>query len=178
MGNLTMRHIKGTLKCPMITFWIFFAIHFIYLVIIFSLKKYISLTYLILDIEILFNIEITALFTTLSNSKNNVTLYKTSLALSNFNALVTLYMIFLTVFAFFAKETLIDFINAEPWIEKDCKQWMGLLLIFEKIIFLIPCIILIIFLKRLSTPLGEIEPRNLTLNKDKIALEPDDDKLI
>ena len=175
-----MRHIRGTLKLPIITFWSLFFLHFIYLALLYGFKKYISLIYLILDIEVLFNIEFTALFTTLSDKRNNLTFYKISLILSIINTLVIFFSIFIIVSVFFVKDTSIDFIKVEPWIETDEKiKWIGVLLIIGKVIDLLPLIILIIYLKRLGTSLGIIDPRSLS-EEDSLPqnLNNDDDALI
>ena len=175
-----MKQIRGSLKCPIISFWLLFIFHFIYLLIIFILKKYISLLYLITDIEILLNLEFTALFITLSNYKNNYSFYIISFILSIADVIFILFGIFIIIFSFMEKDALYNFINPEPWIEKGGKTWIGALLIFEKVIDLSPLIIIIVYLKKLKKPLGSIDPRTLSVNDDAIIQDSDvdNDKLI
>ena len=175
-----MKHIRGLLKFPIISFWVLFSLHFIYLLILFLLKKYISLLYLIIDIEILLNLEFTALFITLSNHKNNYTFYIISFVLSIINVIFILFGIFIIFFSFMEKEALYNFIKPEPWIEKEGKTWIGALLILGKIVDLSPLITLIIYFKKLKKSLGSIDPRSLSVNDDAIItdLDLDNDKLI
>ena len=175
-----MKHIRGSLKIPIILCWTLFIFHFIYLLILFILKKYISLLYLITDIEILLNLEFTALFITLSNHKNNYTFYIISFVLSIIDVLFILFGIFIIIFSFIEKEALYNFIKPEPWIEKEGKSWIGGLLIFEKIVDLFPLVVLIIYFRKLKKSLGSIDPRSLSVNDDAIIadVDADNDKLI
>ena len=175
-----MKHIRGLLKCPMITLWILFGLHFIYLLILFIIKKYISLVYLIIDIAILLILEFTALFITLSNHKNNYTFFLISLVLSVINALCILFAIFIIIFAIFEKEKLYNFIRPEPWIENEGKSWVGVVMVLEKLICLPPLIILIIYLRKIREKSGSIDPRTISINDEEIIAvdDPDNDKLI
>ena len=177
-----MKLFRGKLKCPMILVWICFAIQIIYLVIIYCLKKYISFLYLILDVEILFNIEITSLFITISNYKdnNNYIYFIISLILSIINVPVILYSLFIVIFAFFKKDLWGNFIKSEPWVEIDGITWMGILFIIEKIIGIIPFIILLIYLKNGGNSVGKINQRLTSINEGEIigVKEEDEDKLI
>ena len=172
----SVRILKGKLKCPIITLWIVFGIHLTYLIVVFALKKYISLIYLILDIEILFNVQLAALFVTLSDHKNNFKLYLISFFMSLINTLVILLSIFIITYAFFYKTRLIEFINAEPWIKNEGNIWIGGSFIFEKVFEIIPLIILSIYFKNIGKSLGVIEPGNI--NDDNMLFkEKSDDTL-
>ena len=137
-----MKTVGGLLKCPMISLWVLFALHFIYLLLIFILKKYISLVYLIIDIAILLDLE----------------------------------FIFIIIFSFFEKETLYNFIKPEPWIEKDGKAWIGIILIIGKIIDLFPLIILSKYCGKIRKTSGSIEPMKIDyFNNPIIGESPEEE---
>ena len=56
-----LRIVSGKIQCPMTVIWILFSIHFLYLFVVYVLSIYISMLYIILDIEILFNLQISAI---------------------------------------------------------------------------------------------------------------------
>ena len=172
-----MATVGGLLKCPMISLWVLFALHFIYLLLIFILKKYISLVYLIIDIAILLDLELTALFISLSHKRNKYNFYLISFALSIINFLCDLFGIFIIIFSFFEKETLYNFIKPEPWIEKDGKAWIGIILIIGKIIDLFPLIILSKYCGKIRKTSGSIEPMKINyFNKPIIGESPEEEE--
>ncbi len=171
-----MIQVRGKLKCPLIICWLIFGLNLLYLLIIFLLRKYISLLFLILDIEILFNIEVVAILLTIGNRIDQYILFQISFILTIVNLTVILFSIFIIIFAFFDKKSLSHFIIVEPWIVMDGKSWMGVLFIFVKFIEIIPFVLLIISKKKLSNPVGVI--RALSINGEEALANKNDDKLI
>ena len=96
------------------------------------------------------------------------------------NVPVILYSLFIIIFAFFKKDLLGNIINSEPLVEIDGKTWMGILFIIEKIIGIIPFIILLIYLKSGGNSLGKINQKLTSINEGEIigGKEEDEDKLI
>ena len=155
------RQIGGALKVPMILCWIFFAIHFAYIGLYHGYyKKYIDIYDIIIDVFLLFSIEAIAVLLTLSNNRNNFTLFKISLIISIVNALFILFYIFIVVFSFFIRGKMKSFIKAEAWIKKD-DWWKGLILIIIKAIELLPLIIIIIYQRKIDSPVGTINPQKI-----------------
>ena len=155
------RQIAGVLKVPMIFCWIFFAMHFTYIGLYHGIwKRYIDIYDIIIDVFLLFSIEVIAVLLTLSNNRNNFTLFKIAFILSIVNALFILFYIFIVVFSFFVRGKMKKFIKAETWITKD-DWWKGLILIVIKIFELLPLIIIIVYQRKIESPVGTINPQNI-----------------
>ena len=176
MGNSKINHISGALKCPMIAFWVLFGLHFLYLTLILILKKYLSLIYLILDIETLFYTQITAILITISNMYNKYKLFMISFIMSIINAIFILFAIFIVIFTFYVKNSLHKFINPEPWTEEEGKAWIGIFLIIQKLIYLIPLIVIIIYYKNLGKSSGYIDPNQIIPKQDSLLADEESDE--
>ena len=176
-----MKHISGALKCPIATFWVLFCFHFLYLGLFCGLKQeYISLLYLLLDVVILFSIEISALFIALSNNKNSYNFFIISFVFSILNALAILFSISIIAFVFFVKNSQQNFMNPNPTIENNGNILKGIVLIIGKLIEIIPLIILIYYYRKLGGSSGSIDSRNISIDEDIIVanLDTNDDQLI
>ena len=176
MGNSKIKHISGALKCPMISFWVLFGLHFLYLTLILILNGYVSLIYLILDIEILFYLQFTALFITLSHMNNKYNLFIISFVISIINAIIIAFSIFIIIYSFFVKSSSKNFINPESWIEDKGKEWIGIFLIIGKLTNLIPLMVIIIYLKKLGKSSGSINPSRLSKSEDAIIADYESDE--
>ena len=176
-----MKHISGALKCPIATFWGLFCLHFLYIGLFYGLtQEYISFLYLILDVVILFSIEISALFITLSNNKNSYNFFIISFVFSIINALAILFSISIIAFVFFVKDSPQNFMNPNPTMENNGNIFKGILLIIEKIIEIIPLIILFYYYRKLGGSSGSIHSRNISIDDDIIVanMDTNDDQLI
>ena len=180
METKVKRQIGGALTCPVVACWIIFSIHFIYIGVFHGILHYfLSLWDMITDVVLLFSIEAIAVLITLSNSRNNYTFFKISLIVSIINVFFILFYIFLVVTIIFIKsESLKFFEDKNNNTKDDIGKWQGSLLIAIKVIELLPLVILIIYMKKLGSSVGTINPENISghiIEKDK---EEDDDELL
>ena len=155
------RHLTGLLTCPMITCWVFFGLHFIFIGLFHGIfKKYIDLYDIIIDVVLLFTIEAIAVLLTLSNSRNNYTFLKISLIISIINIFINLFSIFIYVFSFFLKNKLKTFIKAESWLEKEGDWWKGALLIGLKAIECLPFVFVLVYKRKADSSPGTVYSTN------------------
>ena len=87
---------SGKIQCPMIVVWVVYSIQFIYLFVVYALSHYISMLSLILDIEILFNLQISALFLLISEEKNKYNLFIAAFIMSIVNSAIILFSIIIS----------------------------------------------------------------------------------
>ena len=185
MESKVKRQIRGALICPMVSCWIIFSIQFIYIGVFHGiLRKFLSLWDIIMDVVLLFSIEAIAVFITLSNNRNNYTFFKISFIVSIINVFLILFYIFLVVVAFFlGNNKNLSFFNDKkgnfPNLdnEKLTLNLLFILLICIKVIELLPLVILIVYMKKLESSVGTINPENISgqiIDKEK---EEDDDLL-
>ena len=172
------RHLSGLLTCPMITCWVFFGMHFIFIGLFHGIfRKYIDIYDVILNIVLLFTIEAIAVFLTLSNSRNNYKFLLISLLISSVNIILILFSIFVYVFSFFLKDKLKSFIKAESWLEKEGEWWKGTLLIVLKVIECLPFIIILIYKKKADSSPGIIYSENTPIISDNNDNDEEDETL-
>ena len=167
------RQIAGTLKCPVYSCWFFFVMHFFFMALFHGYYgKYIDLGDIIIDVVLLFSIEAIAVLLTLSNSKNNYKLFITSLIISVINLLIILSSIFIYTFSFFLIDNKVnEFLNPDDWVNKEKWLWLGASLIAIKVLEIFPLFIIIIYKKKMDSPLGTIVPQN---PDDKLLADEDD----
>ena len=165
-----IRIISGKIQCPMIVIWILFSIHFIYLFVAYGLSKYISLLHLILDIEILFNLQISALFLLISEEKNKYNLFVASFIMSIVNSAIILFSIIIIILAFFKKDNVANVISSEPWIKVEGYRYIGAIFIVIKIIEFVQSILLTFYYKRIKISLSMIESDNLIVGDENILV--------
>jgi len=155
MEDSKRRHIFGVLKIPMIICWIFFGLHFVYILFYHGIwEKYIDIYDVIIDTYLLFSLEAIAVLLTLSNFRNNFLFFLLSFYISIANVIFILFYIFIIVFSFFIDDKLEDFIDAEDWVKDD--WWKGLVLLIIKVVEALPLCIIYIFKRMLAGPLGAI----------------------
>ena len=166
------RQIGGALVCPVVSCWIFFIMHFAFIGVFHGLMQlYINIYDIIIDVVLLFSMEAIAVLLTLSNNRNNYSLFNISLIVSIINLLVVLFSIFIYTFSFFAKNILTGFINAEDWLKTKGDWWVGALLIGLKVLEIVPLFIIILYKRKMEGPVGTID----TTNVGKVQNNEDDD---
>ena len=179
MEESKRRHIFGVLKIPMIICWIFFGLHFIYILVYHGVwEKYIDIYDVIIDTYLLFSLEAIAVLLTLSNFRNNFLFFLLSFYISIANLVFILFYIFIIVFSFFIDDKMEDFIDAEDWVKDD--WWKGLILLIIKVIEALPLGIIYFFKRMLAGPLGAImNPQSIStggiLNKNEKDDEENDE---
>ena len=171
--------VKGKIKCPMILLWVLFSMHFIYLFLVFAFIKYISLLNVILDIEILFNLQLTALFLTLSDDKDNYTYFLVSFIMSLINSAVILFSIIIIIMAVYKRDQFFNFIKGEPWLKDEGIGYIGAIYIVIKIIEFLPAILLTFYFKRIKSFLTTIETQKININSGNVVMsEKQDDNAL
>ena len=68
------------------------------------------------------------------------------------------------------------FINPEPWTEEEGKAWIGIFLIIQKLIYLIPLIVIIIYYKNLGKSSGYIDPNQIIPKQDSLLADEESDE--
>ena len=171
--------VKGKIKCPMIVLWVLFSMHFLYLFVIFGLTEYISVLNVIFDVEILFNLQLTALFLTLSEDKDNYTYFLVSFIMSIINSAIIFFSIIITILAFYKRDKFINFIKPEPWLKDGGIGYIGAIFIVIKVIEFLPLILLSFYFKRIKTFLSTIESQKLNIVSENVAMndKPDDNQI-
>ena len=165
----------------MITILAIFTIHFIYIGIFHGIfKKYLCIFDIIVDVILLFTLESIGILITLNNNRNNYKFFTISLIISYVNIPLILFSIFIIIFTLFIKNTAVDkFLKPQeewPYIAGEICQ--GLLIIL-KLIEASPVIILIIWKRKLESPVGTINPETIEQGKnlDKNKVDDEDDIL-
>ena len=171
-----LRIVSGKIQCPMIVVWVLYSIQFIYLFVVYALSHYISMLSLILDIEILFNLQISALFLLISEEKNKYNLFIAAFIMSIVNSAIILFSIIIIILAFFKKDKVSKTISSEPWINIEGHGYIGGIYITIKIIEFIPAILLSLYYKRIKNSLSMIESDNLIVGEENVLVneKPDD----
>ena len=178
-----LRIVSGKIQCPMIVVWVLYSIQFIYLFVVYALKfilylikRYISMLSLILDIEILFNLQISALFLLISEEKNKYNLFVASFIMSIVNSAIILFSIIIIILAFFKKDNVANVISSEPWIKVEGYRYIGAIFIVIKIIEFVQSILLTFYYKRIKNSLSLIESDNLIVGEENVLVneKPDD----
>ena len=165
-----LRIVSGKIQCPMIVIWILFSIHFLYLFVVYVLSIYISMLNLILDIEILFNLQISAIFLLISEEKNKYNLFFASFIMAIFNSAIILLSIIIIILAFFKKDKVAYAISSEPWIKEEGKGYIGGIFIVIKIVEFIQSILLTLYYKRIKNSLSMIESDNMIVGDENILV--------
>ena len=180
MESKIKRQIGGALTCPMVGCWIIFSLHFIYIGVFHGFLKYfLSLWDMITDVVLLFSIEAIAVLITLSNSRNNYTFFKISFIVSIINVFLILFYIFLVITIIFSEnKDLKIFEDKNNNTKGKLEKWQGVLLIAIKVIELLPLAILIVYMKKLASPVGTINPENIAGHIIEKEKEEDDDELL
>ena len=125
---------------------------------------------LILDIEILFNLQISALFLFISEEKNKYNLFFASFIMSIVNSAIILLSIIIIILAFFKKDKVSNAISSEPWIKIEGYGYIGGLFIAVKIIEFLPSILLSLYYKRIKNSLSMIESDSLMVGDENLLV--------
>ena len=172
------RPLKGNLKCPIISSWLIFLLHFIY-VTFFHLMRGVYISYLdiIFNLFLLFSIQFIAIFISLSNIHNSVKCFKVAFAFSIINIIIILLSITIIVFGFFFIDKFRTVLKPHYWLDNINmnRLVMSSILIGIKVIEFLPFIILICYLKKINRSVGIINNPQMPINGGLLRNDEDDE---
>ena len=172
------RPLKGNLKCPIISSWLIFLLHFIY-VTLFHLRGGVYISYLdiIFNLFLLFSIQFIAIFISLSNIHNSVKCFKVAFTFSIINILIIIFSIIIIVFGFFFIDKFRTVLKPHYWLDSINynRLVMSSILIGIKVIEFLPFIILICYLKKINRSVGIINNPQMPINGGLLRNDEDDE---
>ena len=174
------RPLKGNLKCPIISSWLIFLLHFIY-VTLFHLRGGVYISYLdiIFNLFLLFSIQFIAIFISLSNIHNSVKCFKIAFAFSIINIIIILLSITIIVFGFFFIDKFRTVLKPHYFLDdiniKINRVAISSIFIGIKVIEFLPFIILICYLKKINRSVGIINNPQMPINGGLLRNDEDDE---
>ena len=162
------KQIRGSITCPIIIAWTLFVFQFAYIGLVLAWKRFFpSYLDVIMNIVLLFSLEIIAVLLTLSSRKESIKFYKFAFGFSILNVLFILLSITVDVFAFFFKGKLEAIIKANVIEYQDYKALIFAGITGLKVLEILPLVFIIVYLGKISGEAGSIDsPQGAILNND------------
>ena len=162
------KQIRGSITCPIIISWTLFVFQFVYIGLVLAWQRFFpSYLDVIMNIILLFSLEIIAVLLTLSSRKESIKFYNFALGFSVLNVLFIFLSITVDIFAFFFTEILKGIIRATEVKYKDYKVLIFTGITGLKVLEILPLVFIIVYFGKISGEAGSIDsPQGAILNND------------
>ena len=163
------KQIRGSITCPIIISWTLFVFQFVYIGLVLAWQRFFpSYLDVIMNIILLFSLEIIAVLLTLSSRKESIKFYNFALGFSVLNVLFIFLSITVDIFAFFFKEKLKGIIRPiEIKYEGLYKALIFTGITGLKVLEILPLVFIIVYLGKISGEAGSIDnPQGAILSND------------
>lgn len=162
------KQIRGSITCPIIISWTLFVFQFVYIGLVLAWQRFFpSYLDVIMNIILLFSLEIIAVLLTLSSRKESIKFYNFALGFSVLNVLFIFLSITVDIFAFFFKEKLNGIIRATEIKYEDYKVLIFTGITGLKVLEILPLVFIIVYLGKISGEAGSIDnPQGAILSND------------